>query len=112
MTYTGGNLFQKESLGDYSYLGNKNIENSTISNQYIANEESLPLIQQCLQKNKPIHPTQVYQGNRKISEELLESFNIQSCLLKTSQYRTFLIHSDVLEQTGISTIKDFYYYVD
>ncbi|GBN56416.1 hypothetical protein AVEN_166064-1 [Araneus ventricosus] len=107
MTYTGGNLFLKESLGDYPYLGNTNIEISTLSNLYIANEKALPLIQQCLQENEPIHPTQVYEGNRMISEELPETFSIQSCPLKTSQYRTFLIHSDVLEQTGISTIKDF-----
>ncbi|GBM40806.1 hypothetical protein AVEN_137313-1 [Araneus ventricosus] len=73
MTYTGGNLFQGEHHGEYSYLENTNTENSTFTNQYLANDESLPLIQQRLQENGPIHPTQVYQSNRMISEELPET---------------------------------------
>ncbi|GBM82239.1 hypothetical protein AVEN_244797-1, partial [Araneus ventricosus] len=44
----------------------------------------MPLNQQCLQENEPIPPTQEYQDNRMISEELPETFNIQPCTRKLS----------------------------
>ncbi|GBO23552.1 hypothetical protein AVEN_222337-1 [Araneus ventricosus] len=40
----------------------------------------------CLQEKEPIHPTQVYQVNRMISEEPPETFNIQSCPPRLPSY--------------------------
>ncbi|GBN49865.1 hypothetical protein AVEN_165088-1 [Araneus ventricosus] len=83
-TYADGKFFQGEQPGEYSYFENTNIKYSTDSNQYLVNEEHLPLNQQCLQKIVSIPPTQVYQGNRMISEEFPRTFNFQTCIPRLS----------------------------
>ncbi|GBM52372.1 hypothetical protein AVEN_160097-1 [Araneus ventricosus] len=77
MTYTNENLFQGEHHGNYSYPEKTNIKSSTFSNQYLANEEPLPLNQQCLQENEPNHSTQIYKDTRMITKELPETFDVQ-----------------------------------
>ncbi|GBM93294.1 hypothetical protein AVEN_99985-1 [Araneus ventricosus] len=80
MIYTNENLFQGEHHVDYSYPEKTNIKNSTFSNQYLANEEPLPLNQQWLQENVPNHSSHIYIDNRMISKELPETFDVKTCL--------------------------------
>ncbi|GBN11915.1 hypothetical protein AVEN_98208-1 [Araneus ventricosus] len=52
-TYADGKFFEGEQPGEYSYFENTNIKYSSVSNQYLVNEEHLRLNQQCLQKIVP-----------------------------------------------------------